>query len=121
MALKSESTSFETFRKLTKNDVYQTVDQWRERTLHYLGSVSGLWTAYVEKDDIPAIPEVRPELFVIYDSYLCVHCYCLPYIFFIAHSVYAKGGFSLCGRRFKIPLAVCGVTARRASFPSTVS
>ena len=49
------------FRKLTKNDIYQTTDQWRERTLHRLGEVSGRWTAWVERDNIPTIPFLRPE------------------------------------------------------------
>ena len=48
-------------RKLAKNDLGQTVDQWREKTLHALGSVSGKWTAYVEKNDIPKVPATRPR------------------------------------------------------------
>ena len=59
--LKASTDPDKDFRKLTKNDIYQTVDQWRERTLHHLGSISGLWTAYVEKDDIPVVPNTRPE------------------------------------------------------------
>ena len=49
------------FRKLTKNDIHQTTDQWRERTLQRLGDVSGEWTAWAEKDNIPTLPERRPR------------------------------------------------------------
>ena len=51
----------ESFRKLSKNDLGQTVDQWRERVLHTLGSLSGKWTAWVERDDIPKVPTTRPK------------------------------------------------------------
>ena len=49
------------FRKLIKNDIYQTVDQWREKTIHHMGTISGRWAAWVEKDAIPVVPEARPE------------------------------------------------------------
>ena len=49
------------FRKLMKNDLGQTVDQWRERTLHAIGPTSGKWTAWIEKDDIPTVPTTRPK------------------------------------------------------------
>ena len=55
------STPEESFRKLFKNDVCQTTDQWRERTLQRLGEVSGQWTAWVEKDTIPVSPGPRPR------------------------------------------------------------
>ena len=55
------STPDESFRKLFKNDVCQTTDQWRERTLQRLGEVSGQWTAWVEKDTIPVSPGPRPR------------------------------------------------------------
>ena len=50
-----------TFRKLTKNDLLQTVDQWREKTLHRLGEFSGKWTAWVERDNVPVVPTNRPK------------------------------------------------------------
>ena len=50
-----------TFRKLSKNDIHQTTDQWRERTLQRLGEVSGEWTAWVENDNIPSLPTIRPR------------------------------------------------------------
>ena len=37
------SSSDEPFRRLAKNDIYQTVEQWRERTIMRLGEVSGQW------------------------------------------------------------------------------
>ena len=49
------------FRRLSKNDIHQTTDQWRERTLQRLGDVSGRWTAWVEKDNVPAMPTSRPR------------------------------------------------------------
>ena len=49
------------FRRLSKNDIHQTVEQWRERTLQRLGEVSGRWTAWVEKDNIPTLPSARPR------------------------------------------------------------
>ena len=49
------------FRLLSKNDIHQTTEQWKERTLQRLGEVSGQWTAWVEKDDIPKLPETRPR------------------------------------------------------------
>ena len=51
----------EAFRKLFKNDVHQTTERWRERTLQRLGTISGQWTAWVEKDKIPTSPGPRPR------------------------------------------------------------
>ena len=51
----------EAFRKLFKNDILQTTDQWRERTLQRLGTISGQWTAWVERDKIPTSPGPRPR------------------------------------------------------------
>ena len=48
------------FRKLCKDDIYQTTDQWKERALRRIGEVSGKWTAWVERDSIPTVPERRP-------------------------------------------------------------
>ena len=58
---KSKLTPDPTFRKLSKNDINQTTEQWRERTLQRLGEVSGEWTAWAEKDNIPTLPERRPR------------------------------------------------------------
>ena len=58
---RSKLTPDSSFRKLSKNDIVQTTDQWRERTLQRLGEVSGEWTAWVEKDNIPTLPERRPR------------------------------------------------------------
>ena len=48
------------FRKLSKNDVRQTVEQWKERTLLRLGDVSGQWASWAKKDSIPTLPPSRP-------------------------------------------------------------
>ena len=48
------------FRKLSKNDVYQTTEQWKERTLLRLGDVSGEWASWAKKDAIPTVPASRP-------------------------------------------------------------
>ena len=48
------------FRKLCKDDIYQTTAQWKERALRRIGEVSGKWTAWVERDDIPKMPVKRP-------------------------------------------------------------
>ena len=58
---KSKLTPDSSFRKLSKNDFAQTTDQWRERTLQRLGEVSGEWTAWVERDNIPTLPDKRPR------------------------------------------------------------
>ena len=42
------------------DDIFQTVDQWKERALRRIGQVSGKWTAWVEVDSIPEIPTRRP-------------------------------------------------------------
>ena len=54
------SQSDKPFRKLCKDDIYQTTEQWRERALRRIGEVSGKWTAWVERDDIPTMPGRRP-------------------------------------------------------------
>ena len=58
---KSRLTPDPSFRKLSKNDIHQTTDQWKERTLQRLGEVSGEWTAWVENDNIPTLPNIRPR------------------------------------------------------------
>ena len=51
--------------------------------------------------------------------FVCVLCYCQPYLS-VAYSVYARGFF--CVRpTVQDTIAVCGETAGRESFPSTVS
>ena len=55
------SNADDTFRTLFKNDIHQTTDQWRERTLQRLGATSGQWTAWVERDNIPKPPGPRPR------------------------------------------------------------
>ena len=55
------SSSDEPFRRLAKNDIYQTVEQWRERTIMRLGEVSGQWAAWVDTDQVPTAPAVRPQ------------------------------------------------------------
>ena len=60
-SLSRSPASDRTFRRLSKNDIYQTTDQWRERTLQRLGDVSGRWTAWVEKDNVPTMPATRPR------------------------------------------------------------
>ena len=42
------------------DDIYQTVDQWKERALRRIGQVSGKWAAWVELDSIPQVPSRRP-------------------------------------------------------------
>ena len=54
-------SSEEPFRRLSKNDIYQTTEQWRERTIMRLGEVSGQWAAWVDVDQVPKVPSVRPE------------------------------------------------------------
>ena len=51
----------EPFRRLSKNDIYQTTEQWRERTIMRLGEVSGQWAAWVDTDQVPSVPSVRPQ------------------------------------------------------------
>ena len=58
---KSRLTSDPSFRKLSKNDIHQTTEQWKERTLQRLGEISGEWTAWVENDNIPTLPDIRPR------------------------------------------------------------
>ena len=48
------------FRKLCKDDIYQTTEQWRERALRRLGEVSGKWATWAEQDSIPQMPARRP-------------------------------------------------------------
>ena len=48
------------FRKLCKDDIYQTTEQWRERALRRIGEVSGKWATWAEKDSIPQMPARRP-------------------------------------------------------------
>ena len=51
----------EPFRKLSKNDILQTTDQWKEKTIHKLGETSGLWITWAMSDQVPTVPEHAPE------------------------------------------------------------
>ena len=57
----SGSTVPEPFRKLSKNDILQTTDQWKERTIHKLGEISGLWISWAMTNQVPKVPEVAPK------------------------------------------------------------
>ena len=59
MALKSD-TSSESFRRLSKNDLFQTIDQWKERSLHKLGDTSGTWVSYAKQGKAPTVPLTAP-------------------------------------------------------------
>lgn len=54
------ASSDASFRKLSKNDIYQTTEQWKERTLLRLGDVSGQWASWAKKNEVPMVPAVRP-------------------------------------------------------------
>ena len=58
MALKDDP---DVFRKLSKNDIEQTPDQWEEKTLHKLGESSGLWVSWVRRRQMPKVPDEVPE------------------------------------------------------------
>ena len=58
--MSTTSSQASTFRKLCKDDIYQTTEQWRERALRRIGEVSGKWASWVEKDNIPQLPARRP-------------------------------------------------------------
>ena len=49
------------FRRLSKNDILQTTDQWKERTIQKLGEVSGLWISWAMTNQVPKVPEVAPK------------------------------------------------------------
>ena len=59
MSLKDSSAS-EPFRRLSKNDLYQTTDQWKERTFQKIGDTSGTWVAYAKQGDAPKVPTRAP-------------------------------------------------------------
>ena len=61
MALKSDSGSSDSFRKLSKNDIEQTPDQWEEKALHKMGESSGVWVSYVRNKQIPTVPIIAPR------------------------------------------------------------
>ena len=60
MALKSDSPISDVIRKLPKNDIEQTPDQWEERTLHKLGETSGVWVSWARKKQVPKVPATMP-------------------------------------------------------------
>ena len=49
------------FRKLSKNDIYQSTEQLRERTILRLGDISGQWASWVDTDSVPKVPSVGPQ------------------------------------------------------------
>ena len=51
----------EPFRKLSKNDVFQTTDQWKRQVLQKLGETSGVWVSYVREGAAPSPHSVRPK------------------------------------------------------------
>lgn len=57
----SNSSEHEPFRKLSKNDILQTTDQWKERTIFKLGETSGLWISWAMTNQVPKVPEVAPK------------------------------------------------------------
>ena len=57
----SGSSEAEPFRKLSKNDILQTTDQWKERTIQKLGEISGLWISWAMTNQVPKVPEVAPK------------------------------------------------------------
>ena len=61
MALKSDSATPEILRRLAKNDIEQTPEQWEEKTLHKLGETSGVWVSYARRKIIPTVPTVTPQ------------------------------------------------------------
>ena len=60
MSLNSDSSTPEPFRRLSKNDLYQTTDQWKERTFHKIGDTSGIWVAYAKQGRAPRVPARAP-------------------------------------------------------------
>ena len=57
----NSSGELEPFRKLSKNDILQTTDQWKEKTIHKLGEISGLWITWSMSNQVPKVPEHAPE------------------------------------------------------------
>ena len=57
----SSPTEPEPFRKLSENDILQTTDQWKERTIHKLGEISGEWISWAMTNQVPTVPEHAPE------------------------------------------------------------
>ena len=56
-----ESPGAEPIRKLSKNDVFQTTDQWKRKVLQKLGETSGAWVAWVREGAAPSAPTTRPK------------------------------------------------------------
>ena len=62
MSLKTpEATAAEPFRRLSKNDIFQTTDQWKERALQKRGETSGLWATWAKQGTSPTLPETLPD------------------------------------------------------------
>ena len=53
--------SNEPLRKLSKNDIYQTTDQWKRKALHKIGETSGLWVSWARDGKAPSPPKERPR------------------------------------------------------------
>ena len=51
----------EPLRKLSKNDIYQTTDQWKRKALHKIGETSGLWVSWAREGKAPMPPKERPR------------------------------------------------------------
>ena len=51
----------EPLRKLSKNDIYQTTDQWKRKALHKIGETSGLWVSWARDGKAPSPPTERPK------------------------------------------------------------
>ena len=61
MSLKGyDSSTPEPIRKLVKNDINQTTDQWKDRVLHKLGETSGLWATRAKRGEVPKVPTTAP-------------------------------------------------------------
>ena len=55
------SPGSEPIRRLSKNDLYQTTDQWKKKVLQKLGETSGLWVSWVRTGAAPSPPTTRPR------------------------------------------------------------
>ena len=50
-----------TFRRLQRNDIEQTNDQWKENLLKETGATAPLWTAYARSNQNPVVDLARPR------------------------------------------------------------
>ena len=56
------SPAAEPIRKLSKNDVFQTTDQWKRKVLQKLGETSGVWASWAREGAAPPLPSVQPKV-----------------------------------------------------------